>query len=143
MEMYKKVAPRFEGMGLKLYKFHILKKWYFYISLHGSPNNGDSSRCETGHSDSLKKCGRRTQQRADTINFQTGIRYCEMNLIRRIAIECGVYNKITKYECEMIEKKEKEERHAEGLLDIDLEEQDLIVTTKGPYFRFFFIFSRW
>jgi len=141
MEMYKSVAPRFEGMGLKLYKFHILKKWYFYISLYGSPNNGDSSRCETGHIYNLKKCGRKTQQRADTINYQTGIRYYEMNLIRRITIECGVYDKITKYEREMIEKKEREERHAEGLHDIDLEEQDLIVTTKGPYFRLFFSYS--
>ena len=142
METYKAVAPRFEGMGLKLYKFHILKKWSFYISLYGSPNNGDSSRNETGHIDNLKKCGRLTQQRADSINYQTGTRYYEMNLIRRIAIECGVYDKITKYEREMISKKEKENRLAEeDNADPDTDDTSLFVTTKGPYFRIYFTYS--
>ena len=114
METYKNIAPRFEGMGLKLYKFHILKRWYFYISLYGYPNNGNLSCNETGHIENLKKCGRLTQQRAESITYQTGTRYYKMNLIRRIAIECGVYDKITKYEREMISKREKETRLAEG-----------------------------
>ena len=142
METYKSVAPRFEGMGLKLYKFHILKKWSFYISLYGSPNNGDSSRNETGHIDNLKKCGRLTQQRADSINYQTGTRYYEMNLIRRIAIECGVYDKITKYEREMLNKKEKESCQVEeGEVNQDPDDPDLFVKTKGPYFRLYFSYS--
>ena len=34
MEMYRSVAPQFEGMGLRLYKFHILKKWYQTTAIH-------------------------------------------------------------------------------------------------------------
>ena len=114
MDTYKTYAPRYEGMGLKLYKFHAIKKWYFYICLFGSPLNSDSSRLESGHIENLKMCGRRTQQRMDSINWQTSWRYYEKVLISRIAMLFDIFGKITKYEREKVKKDKLSEMDISG-----------------------------
>jgi len=93
MKMYKMNAPRLVGMGLKLYKFHIIKKWYFYIVLFGSLLNFDGLRPECGHKIHAKMTGNRTQKRAETINFQTAMRHYEKNLIERTAMPCNIFFK--------------------------------------------------
>jgi hypothetical protein len=81
MEQYKEVAYRFEGMGLKLTKFHQIRHWYFYVSMYGVPSNFDSSFCESHHIYLSKKAGRRTQKRQDDLARQTAERVYEANLL--------------------------------------------------------------
>jgi hypothetical protein len=137
MKMYKRNAPRLVGMGLKLYKFHIIKKWYFYIVLFGSPHNFDGSRPESGHKLHAKNTGNRTQKRADTINFQTAMRYYEKNLIERTAMACNIYLRRPK-----IERANADE--SSFLSDVDkdeLEDTALVCTARGPFFKVQFSFS--
>lgn len=158
MDAYKTYAPRYEGMGLKIYKFHAIKKWFFYISLFGSPLNSDSSRLESGHIENLKMMGRRTQQRMDSINWQTSWRYYEKILISRIAMMFDIFGKITKYERErndedtishmdlsgntMENGNESHDNDSEDATDDESEttsnleeEDDFELDKKGPYFR--------
>jgi hypothetical protein len=88
MQVYKDVAYRFEGMGLKLTKFHQLRHWYFYISMYGVPTNFDSSFCETHHIEHTKKTGRRTQKRQDELASQTAQRVYEANLLHSAQRKC-------------------------------------------------------
>lgn len=81
MEKYKEVAYRFEGMGLKLTKYHQIRHWYFYISMYGVPSNFDSSFCESHHIYLSKRTGRRTQKRQDDLARQTAERVYESNLL--------------------------------------------------------------
>jgi hypothetical protein len=74
MRQYRDVAYRFEGMGLKLTKFHQLRHWYFYISMYCVPMNFDSSFCESHHIYLTKRTGRRTQKRQDDLARQTAQR---------------------------------------------------------------------
>lgn len=85
MMMYAKVAKRWDGMGLKLTKFHQLRHWYFYITMYGVPLNFDSSFCESHHLHLTKKTGRRTQKHQDTLAFQTATRVYEKNLMDSIS----------------------------------------------------------
>jgi len=85
---YKEVAYRFEGMGLKLTKFHQLRHWYFYISMYGVPSNFDSSFCESHHIHHTKKTGRRTQRRQDELASQTARRVYEGNLLSKALQLC-------------------------------------------------------
>ena len=138
MKMYKKNAPRLVGMGLKLYKFHIIKKWYFYIALFGSPLNFDGSRPESGHKIHAKMTGNRTQKRAETINFQTAMRYYEKNLIERTAMACNIYLHRAKID--------REDKAEASFLSSDEEMDDtdnniLICTGRGPFFKVEFSFS--
>jgi len=48
-QQYYNVAYRYDGMGLKLTKFHQLRHWYFYIAMYGVPNTFDSAFCESHH----------------------------------------------------------------------------------------------
>ena len=137
MKMYKRNAPRLVGMGLKLYKFHIIKKWYFYIVLFGSPHNFDGSRPESGHKLHAKNTGNRTQKRADTINFQTAMRYYEKNLIERTAMACNIYLRRPK-----IERANADE--TSFLSDVnkdELEDTALVCTGRGPFFKIQFSFN--
>jgi hypothetical protein len=91
MKQYREVAYRFEGMGLKLTKFHQLRHWYFYISMYGVPTNFDSSFCESHHIYHTKRTGRRTQKRQDELARQTAQRVYEGSLLnmalRRTKVE--------------------------------------------------------
>ena len=90
MIQYADVAKRWDGMGLKLTKFHQLRHWYFYISMYGVPLNFDSSFCESHHIQLMKRTGRRTQKRQDTLAFQTSMRVYEKNLIDSVSqLYCG------------------------------------------------------
>jgi hypothetical protein len=84
MSLYAQVAKRWDGMGLKLTKFHQLRHWYFYIAMYGVPLNFDSSFCESHHLHLTKKTGRRTQKHQDTLAFQTATRVYEKNLMDSI-----------------------------------------------------------
>jgi len=163
METYKRHAPRFEGMCLKLYKFHILKKWHFYICLYGSPLNIDSSMCEHGHFENLKQVGRNTQQRAATICEQTALQYYEKCLLSRVAMLCMVFKMISKYTRDQIIAEthsrdeeacktnlavngDDDERDHEELTEEEIHvacnaEEGSRITTKGPYFRISFDYS--
>ena len=153
METYRQHAPRFEGMGLKLYKFHILKKWQFYICLYGSPLNIDSSMCEHGHIENLKQVGRLTQQRAGTLCEQTAQRYYEKCLLSRVAMLCLVFKMISKYRRDQIisetksrkELEHKEQRTAVLIADEDEDSESNDsgngITSHGPYFRLTFEYS--
>jgi hypothetical protein len=81
MKEYREVAYRYEGMGLKLTKFHQMRHWYFYISMYGVPTNFDSSFCESHHIHHTKKTGRRTQKRQDELAQQTAQRVYEGSLL--------------------------------------------------------------
>jgi hypothetical protein len=90
MTLYAEVAKQWDGMGLKLTKFHQLQHWYFYIAMYGVPQNYDSSFCESHHIQLTKKTGRRTQRRQDTLAFQTSMRVYENNLLNSICQQyCG------------------------------------------------------
>ena len=90
---YIAIAPRLEGMGLKLYKFHVFKHWYFYILLYGSPLNSDGARLESGHIENLKQLGRRTQQRASSVCWQCSERFYEKTLLERTCLESNISEK--------------------------------------------------
>ena len=47
MKQFQDVAYRYEGMGLKLTKFHQLHHWYFYISMYGEKSNLGEKRRQT------------------------------------------------------------------------------------------------
>ena len=81
MTQYKDVAYRYEGMGLKLTKFHQLRHWYFYITMYGVPTNFDSSFCESHHIHHTKRTGKRTQKRQDDLAKQTALRVHEASIL--------------------------------------------------------------
>ena len=157
MEDYKRIAPRLEGMGLKLVKFHHLSHWYFYIQMYGSPLNYDGGPLESAHKDNVKNVGRRTQQRSGTLTYQTGIRTYEKNLEERCAMQCHLW------ECDIKEDEpdrdisEEDTSNSPTSNDLD-NEQDLTdimdnlsisksVTVNprilGPYFRLDFDYTGW
>lgn len=94
MIRYKDVAYRYEGMGLKLTKFHQLRHWYFYIAMYGVPTNFDSSFCESHHINLSKKTGRRTQKRQDELASQTAKRVYESILLRTAVKRCNFYKNV-------------------------------------------------
>jgi hypothetical protein len=81
MQLYRLTAHRFDGMGLKLTKFHQIRHWFFYITMYGVPTNFDSSFCESHHIHHTKKKGRRTQKRQDQLASQTAQRVYESSLL--------------------------------------------------------------
>jgi hypothetical protein len=81
MQLYRLTAHRFDGMGLKLTKFHQIRHWFFYITMYGVPTNFDSSFCESHHIHHTKKNGRRTQKRQDQLALQTARRVYESSLL--------------------------------------------------------------
>jgi len=91
MDDYKRIAPRLEGMGLKLVKYHHLNHWYFYIQMYGSPLNSDGGPLESSHKENAKDVGKRTQQRTETLTFQTGTRTYEKTLEDRCAMQCNLW----------------------------------------------------
>ena len=107
MEHYKDIAYRFEGLGLKLTKFHQLRHWYFYISMYGVPCNFDSSFCESHHIYLTKRTGRRTQKWQDDLAMQTAMRVYEANLLSH-AIQHSQQRRMSKVK--MHRKKKKRNR---------------------------------
>ena len=139
MDDYKRIAPRLEGMGLKLVKFHHLSHWYFYIQLYGSPLNFDGAPPESMHKENVKDVGRRTQQRSGTLTYQTGIRTYEKTLEERCSMQCNIW--------ESDEDKDPHDSSIPGdpIEDLDLADtMDGLLISKslsidsrilGPYFR--------
>jgi hypothetical protein len=89
MTQYHDVAYRFDGMGLKLTKFHQLRHWYFYITMYGVPKTFDSAFCESNHITLTKKTGRRTQKRQDSLASQTAVRVYESSMLSHTLHETG------------------------------------------------------
>ena len=130
MLKYAELAPRLEGMGLKLYKFHVFKHWYFYIIMFASPLNSDGARVESGHIENVKQLGSRTQKRTSTVNWQCAQRFYEKTLFERNLIECRLYWR----------RNEKYLEDQSSSEDENLEQDDL-VTCHGPYFRIVFDYT--
>ena len=74
MLYYRKHAPRKDGNGLKLLKFHHLLHFWWVIRLFGSLLNIDGSRGESNNQFLAKRVGKETQQNHLTLNYQTGLK---------------------------------------------------------------------
>lgn len=94
MKEYRRIAYRYEGMGLKITKFHQIRHWYFYIAMYGVPTNFDSSFCESHHINLTKRTGRRTQKRQDELARQTSQRVYEGTLLDATLSRCNFYRHI-------------------------------------------------
>lgn len=81
LSMYKKFAPRTQGMGLKIIKFHHLLHLWWVIRMFGSLLNVDSSRGESNNRILAKQVGKSTQQQHKTLNLQTAVNMYKKNLI--------------------------------------------------------------
>ena len=75
MNKYKKCAPRSEGNGLKILKFHQLSHLWWVIRLFGSLLNVDGARGESNNQHIAKAVGKTTQQHHQTLNYQTACNY--------------------------------------------------------------------
>ena len=81
MTMYKKFAPRKDGQGLNLVKFHHLLHLWWVIRLFGSLLNVDGARGESNNIQLAKNVGKTTQKHHVTLNFQTAVNTFKRNLI--------------------------------------------------------------
>jgi hypothetical protein len=86
MDMYKDVAKRNTGMGLKLTKFHQLGHWWFYITQFGCVPNFDGGCHESNAKVNTKNCARVTQLRASSLNYQTGVRHYEKYILKEASL---------------------------------------------------------
>ncbi len=71
MKMYSKNAPRKDGKGLKLLKFHHLLHLWWVIRLFGCLLNVDGARGESNNQYLAKYMGNATQKQHATLNYQT------------------------------------------------------------------------
>ena len=71
MKMYSKNAPRKDGKGLKLLKFHHLLHLWWVIRLFGCLLNVDGARGESNNQYLAKYMGNATQKQHTTLNYQT------------------------------------------------------------------------
>jgi Cobalamin biosynthesis protein CobT (nicotinate-mononucleotide:5, 6-dimethylbenzimidazole phosphoribosyltransferase) len=94
MKKYREVAYRYEGMGLKITKFHQIRHWYFYITMYGVPTNFDSSFCESHHIYLTKRTGRRTQKRQDELAQQTSQHLYEDKLLEAGMARCNIFQSV-------------------------------------------------
>ena len=89
MTMYKKCAPRADGMGLKILKFHQLLHLWWIIRMFASLLNVDGARGECNNQYLAKSVGKKTQQQHKTLNFQTAQMSFKRDLILQ-SIEASV-----------------------------------------------------
>ena len=76
MYWLRNVARRYEGMGLKIMKFHAIKHLVDDMLLFGTPSETDTGSNESHHKPS-KYAARLTQRKEATFNFQTAERMTE------------------------------------------------------------------
>ena len=81
MNMYRKYAPRKEGKGLNILKFHHLSHLWWVIRLFGSLLNVDGARGESNNKFLAKDDGKTTQRHHKTLNLQTAQKSYQKNLI--------------------------------------------------------------
>ncbi len=84
MQLYKKYAPREEGKGLKLLKFHHLSHLWWVVRLYGSLLNVDGARGECNNQYLAKDVAKTTQQHHETLNYQTAINSYKRDLILKV-----------------------------------------------------------
>ena len=82
MAMYKKNAPRTQGMKLKLLKFHQIKHLWWVIRLYGSLLNVDSGIGESNNK-TKKAAGKATQRRRLILDLQTSVESYKRDLFLR------------------------------------------------------------
>ena len=80
MYLFKKVARRSEGMGLKIMKFHAIIHMASDIKLYGVPMEHDTGANESGHK-VTKVAAKLTQKNMATFELQTAIRLVEFLII--------------------------------------------------------------
>ncbi len=80
MYLLRKVAPRGEGMGWKIIKFHGITHMADDIKFFGVPSNVDTESDEAGHKASKTEAVK-TQKRKDKFDEQVSIRLSERHLL--------------------------------------------------------------
>ena len=97
MKMYRNNAPRNEGMGLNILKFHHLLHLWWVIRLFASLLNVDGARGESNNIFLAKNIGNTTQKHHATLNYQTAMNSYKRNLILK-EIQSKVSTKFNKPE---------------------------------------------
>ncbi len=87
MILFKQVANRKTGMGLKLLKFHQLLHLWFIIRAYGSLSNIDSARNESHHK-KKKNIASHTQKRFNVLEHQTAEKEYTYNLFIKAMKNC-------------------------------------------------------
>ena len=85
MKCVKDNAPRKEGMGLRILKFHQILHLWWIVRLFGSLYNVDTARTESHHR-KKKKIGKHTQQRSELFDEQTAYGEYRFDLLLRAMI---------------------------------------------------------
>lgn len=80
-----------DRLRLKTVKFHHILHYPYYIHKYGSPTNFDGAVPECIGKETAKHVGKHTQQREETINFQSALRFAE-NTIIRMGFELANHN---------------------------------------------------
>ena len=76
---------------LKTVKFHQILHYPYYIRKYGSPSNFDGAVPECIGKETAKHVGKHTQQREDTMNYQSAMRFAE-NCIIRMGFDLALHN---------------------------------------------------
>ncbi len=87
MNLFRQVANRRAGMGLKLLKFHQLLHLWFIIRAYGSLSNIDSARNESHHK-KKKSIASHTQKRFKLLDHQTADHEYTYNLFLKAMKNC-------------------------------------------------------
>ena len=90
LHLFKKVARRTKGMGLKLFKFHAVLHMWEDILLYGVPMEHDTGSNESGHK-VTKVAAKLTQKNIKTFEKQTAIRLIEFHVIQLAMAELEGY----------------------------------------------------
>ena len=93
MALYRKRAPRNQGVGLKIVKFHQLNHLWWVIRLFGSLLNVDGARGESHNQYIAKAVGKSTQQHHQSLNYQTACNYYKRELLMK-AFNAGPLAKV-------------------------------------------------
>lgn len=96
--LFRKIAQRTEGMGLKLIKFHIILHLADDILQFGVPLEFDTGANE-GHHKDAKKAAKLTQKEAASFQYQTALRMIEYHLLELAMEEIWHDTKLWEYFC--------------------------------------------
>ena len=82
LSLYKEAVNRTTGMGMKIFKFHLLHHFANDLLRFGPASSFDSSACESMHK-TYKDNARRTQKNAHSFDKQTAMNNCTSTVIGR------------------------------------------------------------
>lgn len=129
LALFKKIANRLEGMGLRLMKFHVVLHMYQDILWFGPPDVVDTGSNESHHKSS-KTAAKQTQKNARRFDFQTATRLTD-NLAIELAL-CEINEGLKTYEYYLME----EEEDSEVEKAMEAEDDGPIISNEGTAFRF-------